>query len=205
VDITPFKAFSLYIAIKTHFTVQSYDVFRYNGQVRCSYESFIERNDSKLFDHLANKYPRAQEFVRYLVSNFAYSNPDVVYTPEKSEKNLKEWTRRKDSLSYLFRSDLDTIADYIQKEKPVTFNETVADLFPIWFENLILELFVHNKIYLETVCILMHLSPGLKFDSNAIYDDWVMRINKTKYFVQPNKDKCSEYLQEFKNQIKKFT
>ena len=40
-----FAAYVTFLAIKQHFTVDSYDFFKYNGKVNAKYDSFVTKND----------------------------------------------------------------------------------------------------------------------------------------------------------------
>ena len=50
-----YEAYKKYLAIKLHFTKDRYDYFKFNGQTKASYESFIQRNDKYFFIKTARK------------------------------------------------------------------------------------------------------------------------------------------------------
>jgi hypothetical protein len=65
-----FKAFKYYIAIKLHFTKDSFDVFKNRGSVKGTREAFNARNDRYVFEKLARKFPVDKELIQYYVANF---------------------------------------------------------------------------------------------------------------------------------------
>ena len=53
-----FKAYQRYLAIKAHFTTDSYDILKHKGKVRASVSSFKTRNDRYYFARVEKKYSK---------------------------------------------------------------------------------------------------------------------------------------------------
>jgi hypothetical protein len=47
-----YSAYTLFLAMKQHFTTSSYDYYRFNGKVRASQGSFEKRKDKYFFEKL---------------------------------------------------------------------------------------------------------------------------------------------------------
>ena len=113
----PYEAFQTYLALKQHFTNDSYDYFKYNGRVRVNKESFDVRKDRFFFAKLAKKFHNRPEDLRgYLVANLlANSKAWIgVLVGVKAEEIYLEWKKKNQSLSYQIDSDVAEIADTLE-------------------------------------------------------------------------------------------
>lgn len=114
--MSDYDAYKLYCALKRHFHSESYDFFKYNGKIKVSYGAFDKRNDKYFFAKLA----KHKDPVGFLVANL-YSNGDVwigdLVKEQAAEKNYREWLRKKESLSYIFKEDIGTVEDVVEEFK----------------------------------------------------------------------------------------
>ena len=67
--MTGYEVYQMYLALKMHFTKDSYDFVKYKGRVSASEKSFEERRDRYFFKKLATKY-EGSKILDYLVANF---------------------------------------------------------------------------------------------------------------------------------------
>ena len=104
--MSAFEVYSVYLAVKAHFTTDKYDFFRYDGKTRTSEEKFNERNDRYFFEKLGSKYNQ-NEILEYFVSNFLVNSN--FYIKEMKEENWIDWNRKKQSMTYLFGQDIESI------------------------------------------------------------------------------------------------
>ncbi|HIE49089.1 MAG TPA: hypothetical protein EYP94_03210, partial [Gammaproteobacteria bacterium] len=89
-DLEAFDAYKMYLAIRLHFQSPNYDFVKYNGEIRCSQDSFMKRNDRYFFHKLSKRYNRP-ELQDFLVANFAVEdsvNPKWL-TGENTTINIK--------------------------------------------------------------------------------------------------------------------
>ena len=107
--VTPFETYQHYLSLKNHFTNPKYDFFKYGAKTRASVTSFNKRKDKYWFEKTSRKYSD-KEIVDFLVSNFiASTNPQNLWIGEiinSGERNYAEWTKRQQSLSYLYREQM---------------------------------------------------------------------------------------------------
>ncbi len=107
--VTPFETYQHYLSLKNHFTNPKYDFFKYGAKTRASVTSFNKRKDKYWFEKTSRKYSD-KEIVDFLVSNFISStNPQNLWIGEiinSGERNYAEWTKRQQSLSYLYREQM---------------------------------------------------------------------------------------------------
>ena len=110
--VTPFETYQHYLSLKNHFTNPKYDFFRYGAKTRATVTSFNKRKDKYWFEKTSRKYSD-QEVVQFLVSNFISSdNPQNLWIGEiinSGERNYAEWMKRQQSLSYLFKEQMNEL------------------------------------------------------------------------------------------------
>ena len=107
--VTPFETYQHYLSLKNHFTNPKYDFFKYGAKTRASMTSFNKRKDKYWFEKTSRKYSD-KEIVDFLVSNFvASTNPENLWIGEiinSGERTYQEWMKRQQSLSYLYREQM---------------------------------------------------------------------------------------------------
>jgi hypothetical protein len=138
----------MYVALKLHFTSESYDYFKFNGKVKTTESKFNVRKDRYFFQKLCNKYNG--DMVRdYFVSNFVYDVNSWVgsITRDRGERIYSEWKKKQDSISYLIVNEIDYLLD--QVENFDSLFECKQNQHPI-----ILKKYLSKKISLETLIVL---------------------------------------------------
>lgn len=143
-----FDTYKMYIALKTHFSSDSYDYIKYNRKTNAKLESFLKRKDRFYFGRLENKYK--DEVENYLISNFICDPKGWV--GNFNEDNYKEWQRRKESLHYSFQEDITRIVDSSN-------GGTILDAFtckggkhPVALKN-----YLGKLVSIDTMCIMNKL------------------------------------------------
>jgi hypothetical protein len=198
-----FAAYKFYLAIKLHYTKDSYDVFKNRGSVKYSREQFDKRNDKLLFEKLSRKYPKEPELIQFYVSNFAYGNDSPVYELSQAESYYINWIKRKESITQVFTDDLNCII--MDSEKNKLLKEAVLE-FEFCQPPSILTLLISNRISLETVCILnehMDLINNWNMSGymQTMWDKEIRRIYKSKRFVKYNKDRIIPIINNFEEDL----
>ena len=80
----------MYLAIRLHFQSPNYDFVKYNGEIKCTKESFMKRNDRYFFHKLSKRYNRP-EYQDFLVSNFVTEdsvNPMLLTQASRTDSPL---------------------------------------------------------------------------------------------------------------------
>ena len=110
--VTPFETYQTYLSMKSHFTNPKYDFFKYGGKSRATVSSFNKRKDKYWFEKTSRKYSD-QEILNFLLSNFiTANNPQNLWIGEiinSGERNYSEWMKRQQSLTYLFKEQLEQL------------------------------------------------------------------------------------------------
>ena len=147
-----FDVYKIYLAIKLHFTSESYDYFKHNGKTTARLKTFTKRRDRYFFHKLSRSYS-SSACVDYFVAGFIGSDTvwigDVV--GKSGQENYTRWQKRIESLSYVFENDCDTLLDFIE-EKEIKFD----DLFKVkkGQHPPLVKLYLANKITVESMVIL---------------------------------------------------
>lgn len=185
-----FRVYIDYLALKRHFTTDSYDYKKYNGKVKASFDSFQTRNDAFFFYKLSRK----KDWHNMILANIL-KNPNIwirEILEDKGEQIYAEWEGRIDALTYTFKDDLSRLKD------------NYADNFiPVQGQHpYVMTLYLQNKISLETFTILSNISNIYDRWSNELVDKVVardiIRLSKKYYpFLEIDRKKFSEIVKEF--------
>lgn len=201
-----FKAYKYYIAIKLHFTKDSFNVFKNRGSVKGTREAFNARNDRYIFEKLARKYSVDRDIIQYYVANFAYGNENVVYDIAEAEENLLEWNKRKQSMTKIFADDLNKILmdAYKRKIKEPSIINFTLNQYPS-----ILNLYLGKQIGIETLRILDdydNLLEQWKQNTSMVllWENEIRRVEKSKGFVKYDSDRVLSTYQSFREEIKEL-
>ena len=110
-----YYAYTLYLGIKTKFEKGKYDFVQYGGKTKSTKESFLKRNDRKIFYRVAKSHSNSIDLKNYYVANFVQSHKGWI--GEFSEKNYSDWKKRIESLSYTFEQNILLLIDEICVKK----------------------------------------------------------------------------------------
>ena len=201
-----FKCYKYYMAIKLHFTRDSFNVFKNRGVVKGTREAFTARNDRYMFERLARKYAVDKDLIQFFVANFAYGNESAVYSGEESESFYMEWLKRKQSITKVFTDDLNTILmdAYKKKVKEEAILNFTSNEYPT-----ILNLYLGKQIGIETVSILNDIDNLVTRwkDNDSVVLLWeseLRRIEKVSGFVKYESSKLMPIYQSFREEIKEL-
>ena len=107
----PFDCYKIYLALKNHFTKDSYDYHKYNGRTRATVETFYKRKDRFWFEKMCRK-KTEKEVEDFFVANFvSCSDPETLWIGDlmkSGDSNYTEWKKRVQSLSYIFKEEVES-------------------------------------------------------------------------------------------------
>lgn len=110
--MTPFDAYKQYLALKNHFSKDKYDYHKYAGKSRASVESFNKRKDKYWFEKLSRQ-KSDEELKNFYIANFVEADdPNSLWIGNvirAGDIYYKEWTKRQQSLQYLFTQETQTL------------------------------------------------------------------------------------------------
>jgi hypothetical protein len=182
-----FDIYVYYLALKRHFT-SSYDFFKYNGKVKANSMSFENRKDKFFFYKLSKK----RDSREYILANMLVK-PNVWagdLVDDKAEQVYSEWCKRKQSLTYQFKSDIVELDDEDFNSNFIVENGQ---------HPRVLKLYNMNRISLETLVILCDITGCLSYWEKNIKDTIVFpdinRLVKKYYpFMEYDKAKMKKIL-----------
>jgi hypothetical protein len=189
--MSAFECYKEYVALKNHFTKPTYDYFKYNGKVKLNPDSFDKRKDKLFFQKLA-KHPDVHNF---LIANLSENEKswirELAYS-EEAEKTYKVWLKRHQSLSYIFKNELNQL-------KP-SFNENFV--CKEGTHPHLLKLYLGKQISLETLCLLLEITGAKKhWDSkmeyDLVWDSLKTKIDKYSPFIKCDKDKIKNIVLDY--------
>jgi len=178
--MVPFDTYKTYLALKNHFTKDSYDYHKYQGKSRASLQSFYKRKDRYWFEKLSRQ-KEDKEIIDFFVSNFtSCSDPGSLWIGEmikEGESRYTSWQKRIQSLTYLFKQESQEIF-----ENGV---ETVFDCSK--GHPTLLKMFLSGQISIETLVIYDKIFLfGKNFDKklkDPVWETVSLRIKKYSPFL----------------------
>ena len=196
--VTPFETYQSYLSMKSHFTNNKYDFFRYGGKSRATITSFNKRKDKYWFEKTSRKYSNG-EIVDFLLANFVTTdNPKNLWIGEiinSGERTYADWMRRKQSISYLFKEESEKLLE----------ENNLEQLFECGKGHpIILKRFLGGDISLETFVIYdIIFSFSENFDEKLLDPVWEtvsLKIRKYKPFLNINVFNFKKILREIVNE-----
>ena len=133
----------LFNALKLHFNDDKYDFFKYNGRTRIK---FIPESQFYVFKKLEARY--GDGLKDFYVSNLL-ENPKIWVNElltQEADDVYKNWLRKKESLSYVFKNDISNILDSYDN---INHTLKVSKELPI-----LIKLVLQKKINIETLLVL---------------------------------------------------
>jgi hypothetical protein len=192
--VDPLNCYKTYLSIKNHFTNKKYNYFTYNGKVKANIQSFYKRKDRFYFEKMSRQ-KTDEEIINFFVSNFASCNdPQSLWIGEiikEGEDNYKNWMRRTQSLSYIFKEEISILN-----------SKNFDEMFQIESNKhpKILKQFLQKNISLETMIVLndilgykKHFDKKLK---DPVWEFVSMRIEKYTPFLHIDSNKYKTILKE---------
>ncbi len=193
--MNPFECYKIYLSIKNHFTKDSYDYHKYCGKNRATIQSFYKRKDRFWFEKISRQ-KSEKEILDFFVSNFvSCSDPQSLWIGEiirEGESNYKNWCKKIQSLSYIFKEEIDIV--FSNKNFDKVF-EIEGGRHPQLLKD-----HLQGKISLESMIILDRILGYKKeFDQKLQDPIWTfvsMRISKYSSFLHTDVFKFKKILKE---------
>lgn len=193
--LDPHNCYKTYLALKNHFTKDSYDYHKYNGKTRSSLQSFYKRKDRFFFEKMSRQ-KSDEEIIEFFVASFATCNdPQSLWIGEiirEGEQSYNNWKKRNQSLSYIFKEEITSLFE----------NNTFDDLFIIKGTShpKVLKEYLQGNVSLESLVLLDKLLSFRKsFDKKLLDPIWEfvsMRIKKYSPFIHIDIFKYKKILKE---------
>ena len=196
---TGFAAYALWNALKLHFTSDSYDYFKYNGKTNVSKSTFSTNKSKYHFYKLSRKY-NLEELKDFYIANFIQGKGDWVGDLlQDGDENYTKWQKTQQSLTYTFENDIMYMFDSVDGAEFWHIDDYFKPIDGGW--PMLITKMMHDKIKLETVCILIDIFDCMPRWEKQITEDIVWPthrriIKKYTPFMNYDKQKFKEILKE---------
>ena len=179
--MAPFDCYKTYLALKNHFTKNSYDYFTYNKKTRASLQSFYKRKDRFFFEKMSRQRDE-KEVENFFVANFVSCNdPETLWIGEimrEGEERFQSWQKKVQSLSYVFKEESQSLFEENKFDDVFNCSKGHPPL---------LKKFLSGSISLETLVIYDKIFLfGNKFDKklkDPVWETVSRRIKKYEPFL----------------------
>jgi hypothetical protein len=155
--VSGFEAWSIYMAIKLHFSEGNYDAFKFNFKgPRLKESTFQARRDRYFFEKLARRYVKKKTVIEFFLANILIGQD---WVGNMSDEAYVVWTAKMQRLQYAFKEEMSTCARCV---------ENFDELFkPRGGQVPLYALHMSGQVSLETLCIV------------DILCNYSSRVNKT--------------------------
>ena len=192
--MAPFECYKTYLALKNHFTKESYDYHKYNKKTRASLQSFYKRKDRFFFEKMSRQRDE-KEVENFFVANFVSCNdPETLWIGEvmkDGEERYQNWQKKIQSLSYLFKEESQSLFEENKFDEVFKCSKGHPPL---------LKKFLTSKISLETLVIYDKIFMFSKdFDKklqDPVWETVSRRIRKYNSFLNIDVFKFKKILKE---------
>ena len=185
--LSSFETYSLYLALKNHFSRESYDFFKYHGKTNASKDSFMTRRDRFQFQKISRMYAD-DEMQDMFVANFLKDKTWIGdMLDEEARNNFMSYRGRRQSLSYNFSNELNFL---FTKETPDKAFKPSGNAFAP-----VLTYIIREDVSYETAVILDHYI-GFSKHFDSLFDKYALKIRKYAPFVEFDRIKMKNILKE---------
>ena len=187
-NMDAFQAYRYYLALKLHFTTDTYDVVKHKGRVKASRDSFMRHEH--MYKRITNQY-RDDEVVNFLVSNFVSGDRWGGVFDAESNNTYLNWKKRTESLAYTFKADVQRILTELNL---TAFDDAVIFNVQKTQHPYIIRAYMSRSINIESLVILNKLFNFCdRFDKDIeetlVWPDISRLIRKYGPFVKIDKDR----------------
>jgi hypothetical protein len=169
------QGYRYYLALRLHFTTDTYDITKFKGRIKFNEQAFEQKRERFIFSKLTSKYTQ-EELINFLVANFITGEKyGGIYDLPKAEKVYLDYTKVHQSLQYLFLEDI----------KDLRFEVPFGKPFPeyLWHTDgtdhpVILKRYLGRKTRLETLVIFEKLYKFVDTVSEVIDDPFWAEVSR---------------------------
>lgn len=179
-----YNTYLTYLALKQHFTIDSYDYFKYKGTVNATPDSFKRRRDKKFFLKLSKQRDPDRRILAHLVKDSDVWIGDIC----DDEKTYQEWAKRYESFTYFFQSDLSRYDDM----------ESALAVYDGQYPAILTD-YYNGKVSLETI-VGLDIATGImtkwksQIQETFVFPSLYKKVNKYKPFFTLNKQKLNQII-----------
>ena len=184
---TGFQVCKILMALKLHFTSNSYNYFKYDGEVNMSLNAYAMRKDKYQCERLSRKNSVENKFVDFASTIYAHAEyPKKLWTSDfltkDAENEYEESVKWTDSLTYNFTQELTTV---MQSGVDAGFSYNWAlnadDVPPL------VSMLFKGNVSLEFCCILEQrlgmIEAWKTHEGDVFFDQFASRVERFRPFI----------------------
>jgi len=171
-----FTTYKYYLAMKFHFTVVTYDVFKHQGRVRANRNNYEAKGLRFRMEYLGKKFDKPSDAVSFFLACNLYDT-DVFNDQESNEAWIK-WKKRSEMMT---RFIIDEISDLSPQIDPISIAKLISGGF-LSYESAV----AINRVF--------NIVPTIQ--DNLIYHKIGDKIAKLDKFIKYDESKFKQFIQE---------
>ena len=194
-----FDVYKTYLAVKLHFTTDTYDYYKYGGKVNATLDSFTKRKDRYFFHKLSTRYGK-DDILDFFVSNFLSDSKKWIGNLLQNDGRdvYVDFKKRKDAFTYHFRSDCVSILNDFTSNN-LSFDNGFQS--PNGQHPRFLRLLLQKKIPYQTAVVFEHFLSyvqnwNVEIKEKVVWPEIASKILKVRSFINFNATECKLIMKE---------
>ena len=188
-----FDVYKTYLAVKLHFTTDTYDYYKYGGKVNTKLDTFTKRKDRYFFHKLSTRYAET-DILDFFVANFLADSKRWIgnLLANDGKDVYLDYKKRKEAFAYHFKQECGTIVSDLGRRN-ISFNDGFIP--PDGQHPRILRLLIQRKISYQTAVVLDHFLGFTKnwnkeITEKVVWPEISLKVTRVKPFVNFNATEC---------------
>ena len=194
-----FDVYKTYLAVKLHFTTDTYDYYKYGGKVNTKLDTFTKRKDRYFFHKLSTRYAET-DILDFFVANFLSDSKRWIgnLLANDGKDVYLDYKKRKEAFAYHFKQDCGNIASDFSRRN-ISFDD---GFIPIRGQHpRLLRLLIQRKISYQTTIVLNHYLGFTKnwdkeITEKVVWPEISLKVTRVKPFVNFNATECKLIMKE---------
>ena len=194
-----FDVYKTYLAVKLHFTTDTYDYYKYGGKVNTKLDTFTKRKDRYFFHKLSTRYAET-DILDFFVANFLSDSKRWIgnLLANDGKDVYLDYKKRKEAFAYHFKQDCGNIASDFSRRN-ISFDD---GFIPIRGQHpRVLRLLIQRKISYQTTIVLNHYLGFTKnwdkeITEKIVWPEISLKVTRVKPFINFNATECKLIMKE---------
>ena len=194
-----FDVYKTYLAVKLHFTTDTYDYYKYGGKVNTKLDTFTKRKDRYFFHKLSTRYAET-DILDFFVANFLSDSKRWIgnLLANDGKDVYLDYKKRKEAFAYHFKQDCGNIASDFSRRN-ISFDD---GFIPIRGQHpRLLRLLIQRKISYQTTIVLNHYLGFTKnwdkeITEKIVWPEISLKVTRLKPFINFNATECKLIMKE---------
>ena len=194
-----FDVYKTYLAVKLHFTTDTYDYYKYGGKVNTKLDTFTKRKDRYFFHKLSTRYAET-DILDFFVANFLSDSKRWIgnLLANDGKDVYLDYKKRKEAFAYHFKQDCGNIASDFSRRN-ISFDD---GFIPIRGQHpRVLRLLIQRKISYQTAVVLDHFLGFTKnwdkeITEKIVWPEISLKVTRLKPFINFNATECKLIMKE---------